>query len=250
MAERAQVTSVEAIKAFRSGLIVYLSKARPALEEVHADTLRARAWLETDRTAHWERELARRRRIWEEAEQVLFGAKMSTLSDYTTSQQLAVRRAKQSMDEAEVKLRIVKKWAREFGNRWNRWPNNWANSRRCWAWTCPTPSPIWGRRSTRSTPTPGWEPQRRATAPAARRSGGGNRRAGEGEAMSATGSRLSGLTKELIVQWRETQEHWQDAKAVEFERKYLEELRSSVDAAVTVIEQVDILLAKIRKDCE
>ena len=34
MADRAQVTSVEAIEAFRSALIVYLSKARPALEEI------------------------------------------------------------------------------------------------------------------------------------------------------------------------------------------------------------------------
>jgi hypothetical protein len=68
--------------------------------------------------------------------------------------------------------------------------------------------------------------------------------------MKASGSRLAGLTKELRVQWQDTKACWKDAKALEFERRYMEELLASVDRAVTVIEQLDKLLTKIRKDCE
>ena len=68
--------------------------------------------------------------------------------------------------------------------------------------------------------------------------------------MNANGTRLSAVTKELWNQWLQTREYWQDAKSEEFQRRYLEELVSSVDKAVTVIEQLDTLVNKIRKDCE
>jgi thymidylate synthase len=68
--------------------------------------------------------------------------------------------------------------------------------------------------------------------------------------MNANGTRLSAITKELWNQWLQTREYWQDAKSEEFQRRYLEELVASVDKAVTVVEQLDKLVNKIRKDCE
>jgi thymidylate synthase len=68
--------------------------------------------------------------------------------------------------------------------------------------------------------------------------------------MNANGTRLSAITKELWNQWLQTREYWQDAKSEEFQRRYLEELVASVDKAVTVVEQLDKLVSKIRKDCE
>jgi thymidylate synthase len=68
--------------------------------------------------------------------------------------------------------------------------------------------------------------------------------------MSAYGSRLSGITKELWVQWQQTKESWRDEKSAEFEQKYLSELVAAVDKSVTVIEQLDKLIEKIKKDCE
>ncbi len=68
--------------------------------------------------------------------------------------------------------------------------------------------------------------------------------------MKVSGARLAGLTKELRVQWLNTKAYWKDAKCEEFERKYMEELFASVDRAVTVIEQLDKLLNKVRTDCE
>ncbi len=68
--------------------------------------------------------------------------------------------------------------------------------------------------------------------------------------MKVSGARLAGLTKELRMQWLNTKAYWKDAKCEEFERKYMEELFASVDRAVTVMEQLDKLLTKVRTDCE
>lgn len=68
--------------------------------------------------------------------------------------------------------------------------------------------------------------------------------------MSPNASRLAMVTKDLLIQWQQTRESWTDAKGLEFERKYLEELKAGVDNAVIIIEQLENLLTKIRKDCE
>jgi len=68
--------------------------------------------------------------------------------------------------------------------------------------------------------------------------------------VKTSSARLAGLTKELRAQWLDTKSYWKDDKCLEFERKYMEELFASVDRAVTVIEQLDKLLTKIRTDCE
>ena len=68
--------------------------------------------------------------------------------------------------------------------------------------------------------------------------------------MSASGARLEALTKELRVHWQQTKEYWSDEKAREFEHKFLEELFASVDRAALVIDQLDKVIWKIKKDCE
>ncbi len=68
--------------------------------------------------------------------------------------------------------------------------------------------------------------------------------------MSASGSRISAVTKDLWVQWQQTREYWRDAKSEEFERTYLQDLMATAEKTVNVIEQLDKLVGKIRKDCE
>jgi hypothetical protein len=68
--------------------------------------------------------------------------------------------------------------------------------------------------------------------------------------MNANGTRLAGATRELWLQWQDTKNYWRDAKSQEFEAHYLSELVATVDKSVAVIEQLDKLLSKIRKDCE
>jgi hypothetical protein len=68
--------------------------------------------------------------------------------------------------------------------------------------------------------------------------------------LGATRSRLAAVTQELSLKWRETKNYWKDARSLEFEHRYIEELAIRVDKAVTVIEKLDVLLTKVKKDCE
>src|SRR4051812_15936976 len=114
MPERAHVTSVDALESFRSTLIVFASKARPTVEEVSAEVLRTRMWLENDQRLHWEGQMRRRSKALEEAQAALFSARMSNLPNATLVEQMAVNKAKKLVQEAEAKLAALKKWRREF----------------------------------------------------------------------------------------------------------------------------------------
>jgi len=117
MAERAQVTSVEAIDSFRASLILYLSKARPVLDEVCHEVLRTQLWLQNDQRAHWERELRLRRKKLEQAQAELFSAMLSKIQKVTAAHQMAVHRAERDVKEVEAKQALLKQWDRELENR-------------------------------------------------------------------------------------------------------------------------------------
>jgi hypothetical protein len=117
MPERAHVTSSEAIESFRASLIAYLAKARPILEDGADEVSRTRQWLQMDRRMHWEAQVRRRTKIHEQAQQAVFSARLSNLRDTTSAEQAAVLRAKRALNEAEEKLRVVKRWTMEFDNR-------------------------------------------------------------------------------------------------------------------------------------
>ena len=68
--------------------------------------------------------------------------------------------------------------------------------------------------------------------------------------MSAEQSRLQGLTKELAAEWANTRQYWNDAKSLEFEKRFLNDLFSGVNQAITNIENLERVLTKIRSDCE
>ncbi len=117
MADRAQVTSVEAIEAFRSALVVYTSKARPALEEMANEVARAKQWLQNDQRRKWEGEMKMRSKKLERAQAELFSVSMSKIQEVSSAQQLLVRRAKQAVEEAQQKIAVLKKWDHELENR-------------------------------------------------------------------------------------------------------------------------------------
>jgi hypothetical protein len=117
MAERAQVTSVDAVESFRAGLIVFLKNARAALEEARDEVLRTRSWVQDDRRRHWENQTRVRGRKLEEARAELFRARLSQFHESTALQLMAVQRAERAVRAAEARLVIVKKWDRELENR-------------------------------------------------------------------------------------------------------------------------------------
>jgi hypothetical protein len=118
MGERtANVTSLDAIESFRSSLVLYLSKARPTLEEVSSEVARTRSWLQNDQRMYWERQMRVRARDLETAQAELFSARLSTIQDVSAAQEMALHRCQRAMRECETKLRLLKKWDRELENR-------------------------------------------------------------------------------------------------------------------------------------
>jgi hypothetical protein len=117
MAERAKVTSIESIEAFRASLIVYLDKAQRALDEINDEVRRTRMWIESDRRVFWEHEARRRARKLEEAQQAVFSARLSSFHGSYSAEQLAAQKAKRACDEAEEKLRKLKFWFRHYDSR-------------------------------------------------------------------------------------------------------------------------------------
>ena len=114
MAEQAKVTSLHALETFRADLIVFMTEAHRAVDEVGDEVRRTRYWIQNDQRTHWEGQARRRKRVLDAAEQELFAAKLSGLRDTTAAQVAAVRKAKAALAEAEDKLRVIKKWNRDF----------------------------------------------------------------------------------------------------------------------------------------
>jgi len=112
--QQAKVTSIDVLESFRSQLILFLNRARNALDEVSDDVRRSKNWLEIEQAGYWQSEIKRRRRRLDEAQQELFSAKLATFSDATTLQEAAVVNCRRSMYEAEDKLRALKGWIRNY----------------------------------------------------------------------------------------------------------------------------------------
>ena len=68
--------------------------------------------------------------------------------------------------------------------------------------------------------------------------------------VSASRTRLTGLTKELTSQWQQAKDCWKDDKSREFEKKYIEELVTSLNRAISNMENLEKIVSKIRSDCE
>ena len=117
MADQAQVTSVDAIEAFRVSLLVYLSKVKPAVEQVTAEMMRTRVWVQNTQRQFWQNQLRLRQRKLEEAKEALFNARISQFNQSTVLENMAVQRAQKAVEEAEGKLAMLKKWSRDIESR-------------------------------------------------------------------------------------------------------------------------------------
>ncbi len=114
MAEQAKVTSVEALEYFRGNLIIFLTTAHQAIDEVGDAVKRTRQWIQNDQRLFWEGELKKRRRRLEQAEQELFSAKLSGLKQTSAAQEALVLKWKRATAESEEKLRNIKGWSRKY----------------------------------------------------------------------------------------------------------------------------------------
>lgn len=94
--------------------MIFLTKTRRGLDHAGEEVRRTHTWLQGEQRQHWEMQLKRRHRNLDRAQQELLTAKLSALRDNTTMQENAVRKAKCEVEEAELKIRNLKYWGREF----------------------------------------------------------------------------------------------------------------------------------------
>ncbi len=114
MAEQAKITSLDVLETFRAQVIVFLTKARRALDQAGEESRCTRQWLEVEQRVHWEGQLRRRNKVLDRVTQELITARFSSFRDSLMAEESAVRKAKAAVAEAEGKLKAIKYWLREF----------------------------------------------------------------------------------------------------------------------------------------
>ena len=114
MAQQARITSLDDLESFRTSLIIFMGKANRALDLVGDEVKRTRYWLQNEQTLHWQQQIKRRQKILDQASQELLSARNSEFKDSLSVQQMAVRKAKAAVVEAEEKLAVIKTWCRNY----------------------------------------------------------------------------------------------------------------------------------------
>ncbi len=61
---------------------------------------------------------------------------------------------------------------------------------------------------------------------------------------------LASSTKQLSRTWDETRDVWRDAKAAQFEERFLLPLFDAVENAVAQTDKLEKMLTRVRSDCE
>lgn len=117
MAEHADVSSIDALEAFRADLIRFMEKARVALEDAESEVRRTRDWLDVDRSNHWSREMKRRVKRMETAEAELYNARLTRPTESHAFYKMAVMKARREVEEAEAKIRVLRTWKHQFDHR-------------------------------------------------------------------------------------------------------------------------------------
>lgn len=117
MAEHANVSSIDALEAFRADLVQYVEKARVALEDAEGEVRRTRAWLDGDRPQYWTGQFKQRTKQLEQAEAELYNVTLTSPRESHAFQKMAVMKARRRLEEAEEKLRVLRKWRQTFDNR-------------------------------------------------------------------------------------------------------------------------------------
>ena len=67
--------------------------------------------------------------------------------------------------------------------------------------------------------------------------------------LRESAAKITGGAKELAAAWDDTRNYWRDMKAQQFAEMYLEPVPHQIARAATVIEEIEVLLRKVRSDC-
>ena len=66
----------------------------------------------------------------------------------------------------------------------------------------------------------------------------------------ATAANLAQGVKDLSFDWEQTKTYWHDVKSQQFERDYLVQIADYVTRARAAMEEIDVLVRKVRSVCE
>ena len=119
MPGQAQITSVEALEAFRSDLIVFLTQMQPVLDEVGGELVRMKYWLQNDHRQTWESQARQHSNqpAGRGASRAFPTRQTLTFAGvFQPATQLVTQRAQKAVHESEQKLTALKKWDRELEN--------------------------------------------------------------------------------------------------------------------------------------
>jgi len=117
MSDQVNVTSIDALEAFRADLIQYVEKARTALEDAEGEVRRTRSWLDVERTGYWAGQCKQWTKQCAQTEAELYNVGLTRPQESHAFQKMAVLKARRKLEEAEAKLRVVRHWRQVFENR-------------------------------------------------------------------------------------------------------------------------------------
>jgi hypothetical protein len=113
MSSQATVHSIDALKELRTALALYGDDTLGALGAVEAEVRRTMRWLQEERPYYWQEQLKRRREQVALARSELYRRQLQKRPDYTppmSEQKENLRKAEASLQDAEKRLAMVKKW--------------------------------------------------------------------------------------------------------------------------------------------
>jgi hypothetical protein len=110
---QANVHSIDALKDLRTALALYGEDTLAALGAVEAEVRRTVRWLQEERPYYWQEQIKRRREQVSLAKSEVFRRQLQKRPDYTppmSEQMDNLRRAEASLQDAEKRLAMVRKW--------------------------------------------------------------------------------------------------------------------------------------------
>jgi hypothetical protein len=113
MSSQASVHSIDSLKDLRVALALYGEETLEALGGVEAEVRRTLRWLQDERPFYWQEQIKRRREQVSQARAEVFKKNLQKRPDYVppmSEQKENLRKAEISLQEAEKRLAMVRKW--------------------------------------------------------------------------------------------------------------------------------------------
>ena len=113
MSSQAAVRSIDDLKSLRVALALYGEDTLGTLGAVEAEVRRTLRWVEEERPAYWQEQIKKRRELVAMARADVFRRNIQKRPDYNpamSEQKEALRKAEASLQDAEKRLVMVRKW--------------------------------------------------------------------------------------------------------------------------------------------